>query len=268
MKIWTLTTDIRRRLGWRGAVTYLLYERLANLSGMCMWHRRLSNSEGTYSLSVRNIQHPILCRPKTSDRWAFGQVFVRQEYGSLPTNMDPAVIIDCGANVGYTSVDFLSRFPHARIIAVEPDERSFEILQRNLAPYGDRARAIHAALWSTSGGLKLRRPSDQFKNEWASWVSPCEPGELPDTMAIDLNALMEREDVSHIGILKIDIEGAEAEVFTRNYDSWIDKVDVFLIELHGAECEEIFQRTLHRMPYSFSQHGEVTIAHRALRSDG
>jgi len=34
------------------------------------------------------------------------------------------------------------------------------------------------------------------------------------------------------GILKIDIEGAEKELFKANYKKWIDKVDVLIIELH------------------------------------
>ena len=33
-------------------------------------------------------------------------------------------------------------------------------------------------------------------------------------------------------ILKIDVEGAEKEIFSKNYESWLGKVNVIMIELH------------------------------------
>lgn len=215
-----------------------------------------------YPLYVRGVPYPLLCRAGTSDRWAFGQVFVRQEYGIAPADLNPELILDCGANVGYTSVYFLTQFPHAHVIAIEADERNLGVLQRNLAPYGNRARVIHAGLWSDRTQLRLCDGQRASKGEWGSWVRECQPGELPDVMAVDVQTVLDDSGFDSIDILKIDIEGAEAVVFSKSYRTWIDHVQTFLIELHGPECTEVFRRALEGRAYAFSQRGEVTVATR------
>ncbi|MFY8155090.1 MAG: EamA family transporter, partial [Hyphomicrobiales bacterium] len=40
-------------------------------------------------------------------------------------------------------------------------------------------------------------------------------------------------------VLKVDIEGSEAEVFSRHTDGWIDRVDNLVVELHGDRCREV-----------------------------
>ncbi len=47
---------------------------------------------------------------------------------------------DAGADVGFSSVYSLSRFPYCRVIAVEPDAANNKALQRNLALHGDRVQ--------------------------------------------------------------------------------------------------------------------------------
>ena len=40
--------------------------------------------------------------------------------------------------------------------------------------------------------------------------------------------------------MKIDIEGAEIELFRHGVDEWIHNVDSIVIERHGAEAEKVF----------------------------
>jgi tRNA1(Val) A37 N6-methylase TrmN6 len=47
------------------------------------------------------------------------------------------VIVDCGANVGMTSIWYARRYPAAVILAIEPEPGNFEILSSTLT--------IHAA---------------------------------------------------------------------------------------------------------------------------
>ena len=46
-----------------------------------------------------------------------------------------------------------------------------------------------------------------------------------------VDTLMKEHGIDHIDILKIDIEGAEKEVF-RDPSAWIGKVDALIVELH------------------------------------
>ena len=59
-------------------------------------------------------------------------IHVDLEYEPLDDLDDIRLVVDCGANVGYASAYFLSHFPQARVIAVEPDDQKFEALRRNL----------------------------------------------------------------------------------------------------------------------------------------
>jgi len=49
--------------------------------------------------------------------------------------------------------------------------------------------------------------------------------------ALTVNDLLDNYGLERIDILKIDIEGAEKEVFS-NSSSWLGKVDAIIIELH------------------------------------
>jgi hypothetical protein len=54
---------------------------------------------------------------------------------------------------------------------------------------------------------------------------------LHEVRGMTVDTIMKEEGIEHIDILKIDIEGAEREVF-GDTSSWIGKVDALIIELH------------------------------------
>ena len=41
--------------------------------------------------------------------------------------------------------------------------------------------------------------------------------------------------MTEIDLLKIDIEGAELEVFSNNYESWLPKTKALIIETHDQD---------------------------------
>ena len=70
-------------------------------------------------------------------------------------------------------------------------------------------------------------------------------------------------------ILKLDIEGAEAELFRSGYESWIDAVDVFVIELHDdagyGPAADYFYPALAPLAPSYATSGELVIARPTKR---
>src|SRR5438477_11598669 len=134
----------------------------------------------------RNASHPLGGRVHTSDGKVFYQVFARLEYSCVDELKDVKLIIDCGANVGYSSAYFLSRFPDAKLIAVEPDSGNFQMLQRNLAPYGDRVRLVQSGVWSHSCGLVISEERFGDGGEWAIQVRETRAGETPQMTAVDI----------------------------------------------------------------------------------
>ena len=61
----------------------------------------------------------------------FWQIFTFDEYSSLRNLENVSLVLDLGANVGYSSAYFLSCFPEARVVAVEPDEQNMAICRTN-----------------------------------------------------------------------------------------------------------------------------------------
>jgi FkbM family methyltransferase len=212
--------------------------------------------------------HPVLCRFYSSDAPTFAQVFCEREYQPLDDLPDVSLVVDCGANVGYSSVYFLSRFPRARVVAVEPDAGNFAILRENLAPYGDRAVAVRAGVWSHECSLGIVAAPYRDGREWTRQVEevgPDHPGALP---GLDLGTLLDRYGFGgeRVSILKVDVEGAEGVIFGSNYDHWLGRVDTIAIELHDdsafGDCSGVFHRAIEGRGYDVSGSGELTICRR------
>jgi FkbM family methyltransferase len=156
---------------------------------------------------------------------------LQEDYGA-PLPFEPRVILDAGAYTGLSTIYLANKYPSAQIFAVEPDPANFRLLKRNVASY-DRIRPIHAALWFEDSQLMLRtRP----EGHWASSVHALGPetkGPRPSraVAAICIETLKARFGLERIDLLKVDIEGAEKELFEHSI-GWIDEVGAIFIELH------------------------------------
>ncbi len=176
--------------------------------------------------------------------------------------IDAELIVDCGANVGYSSAYFLSRFPRCRLIAVEPDGSNFEILEKNLRPFAGRVTALRAGVWPRRAGLRISEEKFGDGREWSYTVRETRPGESRQLDGIDIASLLRTSGFERISILKIDVEGAEKWIFAENFEDWLDKVDVLVIELHGQDCSDVFHRAIGRYGFELSTCDELTVARR------
>jgi FkbM family methyltransferase len=195
----------------------------------------------------------VYCRAQTSDIVVFYQIFVEREYRCLDHVRTPQFIIDCGANVGYSSAYFLARYPDARLVAVEPDSGNFELLKKNLAPYKDRIVLINSGVWSKPGPLVIANPE---ADAWAFTVREAKADEAADFQAVDIPSLIRDSGETRVSILKVDIEGSETEVFRES--PWLQEVDHLVIELHGPACEDAVFRAVNGRAKP-SRCGELTV---------
>jgi FkbM family methyltransferase len=248
-------------LGLRASVPYLLAERFQP------WIYLRSGISGPggyriYRLHPPSAQYPVYCRRGSSDKNVFFQVFVEKEYGCLSDSCDPRIIVDCGANVGFSTVYFLSRFPRARVIAIEPDGRNVDMLRRNTAPYGERVAILQSAVWPKPAKLVVCKGTCGDGREWSTQVRECRDGEQGDLQAVDIGSLFGQFGFDQIDILKMDIEHAELAVFSENFEPWIGRVRIFLVELHNQQCKDAFFAALRDGQFEFSWSGELTVANR------
>jgi FkbM family methyltransferase len=197
----------------------------------------------------------------------FDQIFLFEEYLCLRNLKDPSFVLDLGANVGFSSAYFLSAFPKARIVAVEPDERNLAICKINLSPYGDRALLVHGAVWSRPTTLRLLEDAVGGDREWATQVGESVEDERTPKMvqAWDVGSLIDMDGGGTVDLLKVDIERSELAVFGESSASWLHRVRNICIELHGKDCEEVFFAALKGFEYELEYSGELTICRNLRR---
>jgi len=199
-----------------------------------------------HTLSVRT-------RP-SSDTLAFEQVCVDRDFDFVNRLSDPVrFVLDLGANIGCASAFFLTAFPNAFVLAVEPDPENALRCQENLRPYGDRARVVQGAVWHSGGELILSRGNQK---DWGIQVRRAVRGETADVVAYSVPDLLKQAGFPVVELLKIDIEGSEQTLFSENTDRWLSSVRNICIELHGQECEAAFLQALEGFQYDSDRLGE------------
>jgi FkbM family methyltransferase len=225
-KLKTATKPFRKRFGF--------------IQGTSLWFSLLKEKitvpGQTFSIRVPGVKKPIHLRAKTSDIEAFCQIFV---HGELDIKIEQSVnyIIDAGANIGLSSIWFANQFPDALIDSLEIDNNNIFSLQLNSKDYPN-INIVPKGLWSCSTTLRIVNPDAE---PWAFRVETTDDTDPLGFPATTIFELMKAREAKQIDILKIDIEGAEKEVFEAD-TSWLSNVGTLFIELHDRlkpDCSRI-----------------------------
>lgn len=206
-----------------------------------------SQNDPPRPVTFRNLKYPILIRPGTQDAHTIINNVIRQEYGKVTPVMSPKWMIDAGAYTGDTTAYFLSRFPDLKIIALEPNPPSHEMAKLNLEPYGERAILLQKGLYITDG---------------VTFFSGDSTGASIGASGFEINcttilSLIEGYSIPRIDILKMDIEGAEEAIFNSKPETWLSRVDMLIIEIHGTHIEPLITRVLYDNGFSMKQYRSI-----------
>jgi FkbM family methyltransferase len=167
----------------------------------------------------------------------YSDVLIGGEYGfDLP--FAPKTIVDAGANIGMASIFFARRYPGAKIIAIEPEASNFSLLMRNVRAYSAIV-PIHAALWNRDGQISVGDP-DPETGAGGKWAFVTREGPGAKVRAVTMPTLMQEMGVRTIDLAKIDIEGAEQELFQDT--KWLAGTECVMIGLHDRfrpGCSEV-----------------------------
>jgi FkbM family methyltransferase len=151
------------------------------------------------------------------------EIFIEEIYKqSLPPN---PYIIDCGANIGLSVIYLKQMFPDATIIAFEPDEENFYLLQTNIKSFNyENVQARKEAVWIENTTL-------QFANE-GSMSSRIRTEVSDNTVLVKAIRLKDYLDRT-VDFLKMDIEGAEFQVI-MDITEQLQHVNNLFLEYHGS----------------------------------
>jgi FkbM family methyltransferase len=143
-----------------------------------------------------------------------------------------SLIIDAGANIGASVVYFLETFDSSIVYAIEPDKANFEILEMNTRRLTNKIN-FHGAVSSADGELALEDPG---QSDWGFRTRP-----IIDGKTLSQKVVRSISPATILGdprladaiplIFKIDIEGAESDLFSGD-TSWIGRFPLLIIELH------------------------------------
>lgn len=185
-------------------------------------------------VEVPGLERPVSIRLGETDQEVFRKIFVRNEYGFV-TPPGVGTIVDAGANVGYSVLWFRRQYPEARIIALEPDPENFAVLSANCG-HLPGVTLLQAALWGTDGEVRIETHNGKGR-DLRSWGRRTSAPDAASAEAVAVPALsprsvMERAGFPQVGLFKMDIEGAEKDVFEAPDTTWLHQVGVLTAEFH------------------------------------
>jgi FkbM family methyltransferase len=188
----------------------------------------------------------LLCRPGTRDRSSLIDLLFHQAYLPPKPLSNPKVIVDLGANVGYTVAHFAALYPTARIIGLEMDANNFMLAKQNTDWCKDGVTLINAAIWSSDGYVNFAGLGEDAFHVVGTANGSSDADESPTNRRVrsmSMETLMKELDIDRIDYLKMDIEGAEAELILRSNPTWLSRVNAMKVELHDLDYQD-FHRTL------------------------
>lgn len=236
---------------WQGLKWY--YELCGSRGVLAVASFRLCGRPRELSIVPLRSSHSVYLRIDTSDFCAYRDVliFKTKSYDPGLPDFHPHTIVDAGAHIGMASISFALKYPAAKIIAIEPEPANFAALVRNTAPY-KMITPIQAALWREDGtvtlGPSVAHPKGAFQ---------VVDNGRQTVRAITMDVVMREAGIETIDFLKLDIEGAEIEVFESC--PWIKDVGVIAIELHErvrTGCSSVVKSAAKDL--CCDQRGEVT----------
>ncbi|HEX8122426.1 MAG TPA: FkbM family methyltransferase [Solirubrobacteraceae bacterium] len=152
------------------------------------------------------------------------------------------VIVDLGSNIGVSILAFRERYPDARIYGFEPDPKAFALLQRNV---GDdpNVEIRQVAVGARDGTADFYAAKDS----WASSLQPTrDRHDRVQVTTRSLASILDELGVDRVDLLKVDVEGAEGDIFDAFAPlprvRWI--VGELHLELLGYDHQEFFDRYL------------------------
>lgn len=186
----------------------------------------------------------IICRRDNSDFEVFEQIFINEEYLNVKDllvslNIKPSIIIDAGANIGLTTLYLNGFFDDCNFICIEPNNQNIDLLKKNIAANNIGCSIIEKGIWGSKTQLRING-NFRDKKAWSFSLTENKDETSDKIDCVTFEDIIKEYNLLYIDFLKIDIEGAEWNVFKNPNLEWLKLVKVIAIEIHEEFGDKVF----------------------------
>lgn len=205
-----------------------------------------NNETFVYNFTKENREFNLHLRTFKGDIDIFYEIFWKKTYEDHLRFIEerPKTILDLGAHIGMTSIYLSLKYPEAKIIAVEASFENFLLLKENTSAFKN-IECVHSAVYFEDGSVNFGGEKLSYNQKISDTGSPIK--------AISINNLMEKFGLNQIDLLKIDIEGGEIDLLSKN-TSWLEKVRGIIIEIHRPYTSENLNKDLEPFGFEIKLH--------------
>jgi len=169
------------------------------------------------------------------------EMFIDRIYDRFLRDKKDAVVIDAGANIGLFT---LYAYPYAsKIYSIEPAKMHFDSMLEMLKynSMEDKVETIQKALSTKDGRSTLfHTPNittwalDWDKNKEMMASIGGVPKEKEEVETVTMSTLFTQYKIEHVDLLKLDIEGMEAELIGgKDFEEVCKNIDNIVFEWHA-----------------------------------
>lgn len=184
------------------------------------------------------------------------EAFVENVYQIEPGDFHATgIFLDVGANIGAQSIYIanmqkkITKGPKIRVIAVEPEPANLEMLKQNIEANGfkDTIEIHEVAIMEKPGSFYIS------SRQGNSTVYSEKDSTRTKIRGIDLNSFLEELEIEEVDVMKVDIEGAELDLFRGATDETLRKIRYITVEF-GEFDKEQFGELIWKISKSFNTH--------------
>jgi len=176
----------------------------------------------------------------------YRELFLDELYKFSPKVLNGGIILDCGANMGLSVLYFALNYPNHKILAFEPEEAIFKVLEENVKTFGlNNVTLFQKAVWTKEEILTFHSDGGMGGRVNNVYKKSKQPIKQVETVVLKdyLN--------DNVDFLKVDIEGAEVEVL-KSCNGHLGQVHHLFFEYHNHIHQP---QTLHELLAQVQEEG-------------
>lgn len=171
-----------------------------------------------------------------ADQSVVAEIFKWREYKAVEKVICNLVspVLDVGAHIGVFSLYIRALNPLVKIYALEPEEDNFDLLRKNISKNDlHDIKLCRLALAGETGQRGLMIAPDNINHRLAIGSGDIAPSDqVKQVAAISLSDFIYRNDIDSVGLLKLDIESGEYEIFEKLHSEDFSRIQNVVLEYH------------------------------------